>query len=159
MLWRNRRQWRRASIDETISRDEGHARTLLGCSDLLLNYSKEWLKRRSDRREQTSGVLIKDLGIIPAVALVYSAYLAWQTFDLSLKGLTLQGIKMDAFSQMAGTFFWVGLLTAVLGVLAARLAVARYAYHMDLIDVALKLKAFAELDRPSAEEAAPADNG
>jgi hypothetical protein len=120
-----------------------------------LAYAKEWLKRGSDRRERASCVLIKDLGIIPAVALVYSAYLAWQTFE----GVVLPGIKMDAFSQLAGTFFWVGLPAAVLGALAARLPIARYAYQMDLIDVALKLKAFAQLDRPSAEEAAPADSG
>jgi hypothetical protein len=157
LLWRGRNNWRQSVIDQVIERDEGHATHLLSCSNTLLNYARDWVKRQSDRRERVSNTLMKDLGVIPAIALLYAAYNAWQSFHVPLEGWHLDGALLSIFSQMINTFFWAGLLTMLAGLLASRVTVLRYAYRIELIDIALRMKELGA-EAAAASKTVPDDN-
>lgn len=140
LLWVGRRDWRRKPIDQIIARDEAHALPLTTCPEQLLIYAKDWMKRQLDRRERNSATLMKDLGVIPAIALLYAAFNAWQSFHIALPKLHVDGMHVEALAPMIDTLFWSGLLAMVAGLLANRLQAMRYAYRIEIIDIALSIE-------------------
>lgn len=84
---------------------------------------------------------MKDLGLIPAVALLYAAFQAWQSVHAALHGVRLAGLPLDTLTPMMDAFFWASLLTMVIGLLASRMATMRYAYHVEILYIALSLQA------------------
>lgn len=80
---------------------------------------------------------MKDLGIIPAIALLYAAFNAWQSFHIARPKLHVDGMHVEALAPMVNTPFWSGLLAMVAGLLTTRLQAMRYAYRIEIIDIAL----------------------
>ncbi|NII54808.1 hypothetical protein [Luteibacter sp. SG786] len=140
LLWVGRRDWRRRAADQIIERDEAHALPLVGCPEPLLIYTKDWVKRQLKRRERSSATLMKDLGVIPAVALLYAAFNAWGSFHASFRGLHVTGLNLEALEPMFDTLFWAGLLSMIAGLLASRVQAMRYAYRIEIIEIALSLE-------------------
>lgn len=141
LLWAGRHDWRRRVADQRILRDEAHARPLTACPESLLRYAREWVQRQLARSERRSATLMKDLGLIPAVALLYAAFQAWQSVHAALHGVRLVGLPLDALTPMMDALFWASLLTMVVGLLASRLAAMRYAHRVEILDIALSLQA------------------
>jgi hypothetical protein len=158
LVWRGFQDWRNKKIVSysLIDRDERRARKLLSCSESLLGYARDWLKRESDRRERRANVIMKDAGLIPVLGLAFAMWKGWEGLWKDVGAEKLQGLNVEG-SQMLGHVLLITLIAMlVLGTSMVRTAVGRYAYRMELIDVALKLKAL-KGEGDTRDESLPVD--
>lgn len=139
IAWPEFRRTRSWTFD-VVGHDEGNATPLISATEALLTYSKEWVKRKSDRWERNINAWLGVPSLVSLFGFFGASVGVWKLMKAALKNGDFKGLNLDVIYQSGPVVIAIFVALILIRVSIVKVKVGHFSYQCELLDIALRLK-------------------